>query len=411
MNGPPPRLGRRGAVGALLGAGLMVFAGCGHVPALPSAGFLAGQPVDTSVDHPLAQRYLATGELPADLARVLDRHRRNGTTPSRAELQAISSAWSPDVATIVFAEAIHAQRDSDDLRQEFLAVAERTDGQVPLTAAQARTLDPRLKVLFAPGWFYKANGHITGGDFALQRRVLSGLGVANELIDTAENGAVGRNADVVADAIRQAVADGHRILLVSASKSGAEVAQALGRRLAPSEAEHVAAWISFGGVIRGTPVADTLLQSAACFVAEAHLALKGHDMEGLASMATARQRPQFEALGLPPDLLSIAYVPVPLSGHITERGKLPYRLLRRHGPNDGLTLLSDELIPGGITLIEPGADHYLDRPDRAERALALFTVVARRAGLLPGPALAASPSQGRGPAPGHRTGPPSHPPP
>jgi hypothetical protein len=50
------------------------------------------------------------------------------------------------------------------------------------------------------------------------------------------------------------------------------------------------------------------------------------------------------------------------------------------GPNDGLTMLVDELLPGGLTIIEPGVDHFFAHPDRELRSRALLEVLLMRLG-------------------------------
>ena len=64
--------------------------------------------------------------------------------------------------------------------------------------------------------------------------------------------------------IKQLRGLGLHLVVVSASKSGAEVALALGRVLTPAETSHVRAWVSIGGVLRGSPVADRIVGSVFC---------------------------------------------------------------------------------------------------------------------------------------------------
>jgi hypothetical protein len=52
--------------------------------------------------------------------------------------------------------------------------------------------------------------------------------------------------------------------------------------------------------------------------------------------------------------------------------------MRDLGPNDGLTMLIDQLLPGGLAIVEPGVDHYFDHPDRELRSLALLEVLLKR---------------------------------
>jgi hypothetical protein len=54
--------------------------------------------------------------------------------------------------------------------------------------------------------------------------------------------------------------------------------------------------------------------------------------------------------------------------------------MRDLGPNDGLTMLVDQLLPGGLAIVEPDVDHYFDHPDRELRSLALLEVLLKRLG-------------------------------
>ena len=70
------------------------------------------------------------------------------------------------------------------------------------------------------------------------------------------------------------------------------------------------------------------------------------------------------------------YVATPLSGDITDNVRSRYAYLRKYGPNDGLTLLADELMPDGITIIEPGVDHFYRDPEIDLKSLAIANLVA-----------------------------------
>jgi hypothetical protein len=70
-------------------------------------------------------------------------------------------------------------------------------------------------------------------------------------------------------------------------------------------------------------------------------------------------------------------IAVPLSGQVSERAAFTYNRLRELGPNDGLTLLADELLPGSVPLVLPGADHFLGPEDQRIWSTALFRVLLR----------------------------------
>jgi hypothetical protein len=50
-------------------------------------------------------------------------------------------------------------------------------------------------------------------------------------------------------------------------------------------------------------------------------------------------------------------------------------MIRPLGPNDGSTLLADELVPGGIVVTNIGLDHYYKDPIIELKTIALAYVV------------------------------------
>jgi len=199
------------------------------------------------------------------------------------------------------------------------------------------------------------------------------MGVETIHIETDENGKVSSNARLVADAIKRAQDDKRKVLLVSASKGSAEVALALGELLEPEQTTHVKGWISLCGVVQGTPFVDRWLEPDRRWATQVSLQTEGFDLGGVPSMAATVRRARFANLKLPEHVVVVSYVPLPLSGDVSSRASFLYSELRSHGPNDGLTLLADQVIPGSLTLIEPGVDHYFGHPDKALRALAVLT--------------------------------------
>ena len=291
-------------------------------------------------------------------------------------LSYLTTRYSPDVATLFFVEAVSAHDPSRSIQGEYEDALQRL-----MRTGEAPALDrpgSRLTVAFAPGWFYESYGTETGADFQKQLDQLARVSVPAELIETDENGTVESNAEVIAAALRRLQREGRQVLVVSGSKSGAEVAIALGDILAPEETTGILAWLSIGGVHQGSPFADWALNPTVCWISKLHLGLQGFDLQGALSLQTTPRRDHFAKLQFPEHLLLVSYVPVPLSGDISNRGAFGYSRMRHLGPNDGLTMLVDQLLPGGLTIVEPGVDHYFDHPDRELRSLALVEVLLAR---------------------------------
>jgi hypothetical protein len=74
-------------------------------------------------------------------------------------------------------------------------------------------------------------------------------------------------------------------------------------------------------------------------------------------------------------MLMLQYVGAPLSGQIAAYVQGRYDDLKSLGPNDGLTLLADELIDGGVVITDIGLDHYYLDPDIDLKTFALAAVV------------------------------------
>ena len=345
---------------------------------LHAHGTIADHTTTARVDHPVAQDYLEGRPLPADLEAVRRAHIADGKLPSEATLAHLTAQYSADVATLFFFEVVKAHAQSRSIQLEYASATR----QILKTGENPRleVSNPNLTVVFAPGWFYKTYGAETGADFQRQLAQLAHMGVPAELIETDENGTVESNAEFIAESMRRLRREGREVLIVSASKSGAEVAIALGDILAPEEATHVLAWLSIGGVHQGSPFADWALNPTVCWFSQLNLGVQGFDLEGALSLQTSRRRPHFASLRFPEHLLLVSYVPVPLSGGISDRGAFGYSRMRDLGPNDGLTMLVDQLLPGGLVIVEPGVDHYFDHPDRELRSLALVEVLLKRLG-------------------------------
>lgn len=324
---------------------------------LPVRGSVGGQTIETRVDSEVARYYLASylagargdGALDERIDRLY-RSARDGL-PDRGELKRLSDDFSIDFAALYLADRIaripanHRFRNAFDQAHAYTRKA-FPEGRVRLPAAAAD-----YEVLFVPGYLYKRYP-VTGADFAAPRAALERVGLARHFVGTVEDGAIEANADLVAAAVRARARGGRRLIVASASKSGPEVALAL-TRLGPAETRHVAAWVNIVGTLQGSPLADDGLWQ------ELEDRIGDVDIAGVASLTTERSRERFHDFRIPEHLLTVNYIGIPLTGSISSWGRTGFLRLRHHGPNDGLSLLSDLIVPSGLTLAEVGRDHFL----------------------------------------------------
>ena len=341
---------------------------------LPVRGSIGGQTIDTRVDAEVARYYLASylpGQRNNPLldGRITDAY-KNGRSelPDRAELKRLSEEFSVDFAAAYLADRIIGvpkNRRFRELFEENRTAFSQKRLKLPTGAAD-------YEVMFVPTYLYKRLP-ITGGDFAVPKKAVERIGLPFLFVETVEDGAVEANADIVAAAIGARAQSGRRLIVISASKSGPEVALAL-TRLGSAATLHVVAWINTVGALQGTPLTDEhLLPEVEDFVGAV-------DVAGMQSLMTERSRRRFQSFHLPDHILVVNYFGIPLSGSVSSWARPGFTPLGKHGPNDGILLLSDMIFPGGITVAELGLDHFLLDQNLDAATVGLVTAVMRWTG-------------------------------
>ena len=350
-------------------------AACAAPARIPAAGTIAGQRVSTTVDAPIARDYLERylGGDRTDLALVEAVEGGGAEGPAdprdREALGRLARRYSTDLATLYFVARLYEQPDNRRAQDLFRASVDRLfRGERPGPA------DRDYLVAFVPGYAYRRDP-TTGADFARQRVVLEAAGFRTLLIETEELASVEHNAGLVATRLSMLAEREARIIVVSASKGGPETALALGEGLGPEAAGRVKAWVSVGGLLRGSPYADRYLDWPRRWLAALALAWEGLPRSLVRDMSTVERAPALARLRLPAHLVTLQYVGAPLSGQVPPWSRGRYCVLSAHGPNDGLTLLADELLPGGLVVTDLGLDHYYQDSAIDLKTLALLHTV------------------------------------
>jgi hypothetical protein len=290
----------------------------------------------------------------------------------RDQLRDLTEKYSVDLATMLFARSILAQPLNDNLQKLFVAELARLEQNPTGIHAVPPVAPPNSPlVMFVPGFVYRSHPE-NGADFAKPRRHLENLGIRHQFLETNESGSVEANAAQLATALRSA-GDEH-IVLVSASKAGAEVALALGQLLSAEESLKIDAWINIGGLLGGTPLADQAFHPLRRWIVGLALWWKGWGSEGLRSLRTSESSRRLASLEISSRIPIINLVAATLSGDPSKLGQDGYRKLRHEGPNDGLALLADQILPETYTLLRFGDDHFFGRHDPRSLTLALLRV-------------------------------------
>lgn len=365
----------------------LLIAGCqsradSQLPRIPASGVLAGEMIDTPVDSEAAryylEEYLQGQRRQPEIDRALAEadHRVGGGIPGRDELQALTQQFSTDLAALYFATKVLAQPQNRHFRAIFRAEMEKIRSG---TVAPLPVNTPSSRVLYVPGWLYRTDPG-SGADMADSRRVTAGSGAEAILIEVPESGTIETNAEHVAQAILRYSQDGRVLTLVSASKGGPEIGQALSL-LETARKKHAAAlWINAGGLLQGSPLADFGMRWPQRWLAWLVRGRYGWNLPSIASMKTGLSRERYAHWRLPPGVLIVNYLGVPMASQVTARAHDGYHRMRPLGPNDGLTLLPDAIAPNSLTLLALGQDHFMRNRDPDVEALALPRAILRWVG-------------------------------
>jgi len=332
---------------------LLLLSACAGLPVRGSVGM---QSIETRVDSEVARyylgNYLAGEHSDAALDERIDSvyQSANGALPDRFELKQLSDEFSVDFAALYLADQIDRIPINRRFRRAFDQAYEYARKAFPEGRV---SLSKDYEVLVVPTYLYKRFFSV-GADMAVPRAALKKAGLPYYFVETQDDGAVEANADVVAAAIRSRAQSGRRLIILSASKSGPEVALAL-TKLGPAETRHVASWINAMGALQGTPlVDDRLFPDMEIFMGKV-------DVAGTDSMATPLSRRRFDSFRIPEHILVVNYFGIPVVGSVSFLARTSYLPLRKYGPNDGTVLLADMIFPDGVTLTELGSDHFMGR--------------------------------------------------
>jgi hypothetical protein len=338
-------------------------------------GSIGGQTIETRVDSEVARyylgNYLAGKRSDAVLDQRIDRVYQSAVSnlPDRNDLKHLSDDFSVDFAALYLADQIARTPVNRRFRDAFDQAYDHVRKALPEGRVTLPSTAADYEIMFVPTYLYKRLT-FTGADFAAPRAALTRVGFTCHFVETQDDGAVEANAELVIAAIRARAQSGRRLIIVTASKSSPEVALAL-TRLGAEEGRHVAVWINTVGALQGTPMADEQLAPELEFI------VGKIDVAGRDSITTARSRPRFDSFRIPEHVLVVNYFGIPVSGSISFLARRGFSQLRKHGPSDGVVLLSDTIFPGGVTLAELGSDHFLLGAHLDVTAVALAITVIR----------------------------------
>ncbi len=336
-------------------------------------GVLAGIEVRTTVDSFIAKALLEAPSQAAVPAPWPDCASLEHV-PSAEALKRLTRDLSTDAATALLIHCLAAIPEIARAQQLFLESWGSANADVTALAAKLRPHRDDYLLLFVPGWGYIEAGEATGANLRRPRELMNELGFANQLVPLEDNGSVEENAEILGAALREALATGRRVILISASSGGPTVAAAL---MAPDIAGHqgLAGWLNICGVLNGSPVIDSFSHWTRSWFLRVLALFEGWRYPDLLSLSRSQSTQRYRGFSAPPQLTIVNYIGIPFSGQVSDTGRLFYSLLRKSGPNDGLTLVTEAMAPG-YTVLAVGSDHFINEdPAIEQKTLALLPVM------------------------------------
>lgn len=337
-------------------------------------GTFLGQQINASVDNELAALYFKncidssfhineTQLLSDEVKSILKKEKLNNK-----DYAFLSNYVSVDFSTLVFAQKKYEHSKNKYAQDTFQKYLNEFSNSKELKIQDKAN---EYLYVFVPGLFYIKHADI-GGDFAKQQKMLNKIGLSTLFIKTNEVGSIIENAKIIASKLKEINQKHSKIIVVSASKGGPDLSYALGKLLKPKESKHIKAWISIGGVLRGSQIADKHLNGVNRLWTKIILFFIKAKINFVEDLSQEKSILRYNSLQLPEDLLIIHYVGAPLSSQVNRKVRKSFKELSKLGPNDGLTTLQDELTSQGIVVTQLGLDHYYNDPYIEKKSMALL---------------------------------------
>ena len=267
-----------------------------------------------------------------------------------------------DLATAIFFQRVNRQSMSDAYIRRIDTIVRRTQIE-----GLPDYSDRNVLLAMVPGMFYTLNTSI-GGDGRQIRESAEKLGMQSHLILMEPDGSLDENAQYLCDWLQKTTAE--KIILASISKGGSDIKRAIQLCADSSGMRKVRAWLNIGGIMRGSHLINEIDEHwSTRWRAKTFFWKYGFDYDALLSVRVYPGSPLLLPMRIPAHMRVINVIAVPLQMHVTNRARESHALLSRHGPNDGLALLTYAYLPGAINFAWWGNDHYFAGQNNREEYL------------------------------------------
>ncbi len=226
-------------------------------------------------------------------------------------------------------------------------------------------------LVIVPGMFYKDNP-IVGADGEPVKRILRTVNLKHENIPIGQDSSVYENGKMICDYIKD-YRGKEKIILYSTSKGGSDIKIAF--KLCGKEEyfQKVKSWINVAGLLKGT---DLVTRKTKSFLnrmfMKIGMSIKGLNFQGIYDIRKEEGSPLYGEIENPKHVYILNLIGIPLKKHISLRAFPNFHELASQGPNDGLTLIEDSIVPNTDILPLWGNDHYFNKFRQPETIVSIL---------------------------------------
>jgi hypothetical protein len=221
---------------------------------------------------------------------------------------------------------------------------------------------PPPRIVLMPGAFHGQYEH-TGADGRRVFELAQDLNWPAEKVPVPTLGSMAGNAALLVDALARH--RGEPMIVVSLSKSGADVRAALDRPEAARELRDVRAWVNLSGIVTGTPLVAWLrARPLRCLGVRVLLRLRRQRFAEIEELRHGPGSPLANPLVLPATMRAIHVIGFPHVRDLSnDWARRAHARLAPLGPSDGGGILLRDILdlPGHVYPVR-GCDHYLQPP-------------------------------------------------
>lgn len=332
-----------------------------------ATGEITGKSVDFVVDSKLAQWMIEKPDHPR-VVQLFDQFKNKPLNTST--LSEIADQYSMDVSSLYFIYRNYQIEQNKQIIDVFTAMIAKED---TLNFHHRVQKLRKYTFVFVPGFFYKSFP-FSGADFEAQRHFMDKYKIPHYFIETGESDSTTFNANIIKTEINKISRETDNIILVSASKGGLETFNVLGKMMTEDEMKPIKAWVSVCGIIRGCPVKSIYKNFPYNIITPILLKINKIDPKPYMDLDSERRIRESNSIHLPHNLVIIHYMGVPMHSNVNKQIKFRYDLMKRFGPNDGSCPITEQITDDGLTIADPGLDHYLKDKNIMQKTISLCEI-------------------------------------